>query len=67
MISKSIYERAITAYNSQQYDQAMDLYQQIIKAVPTFAPAYNGLALANQAAAGDEDKTIEYLKNSDQL
>jgi tetratricopeptide (TPR) repeat protein len=63
-VVKSTYERAINAYNNQQYDQAMDLYQQIIKAVPNFAPAYNGMALANQAAAGDEDKTIGYLKTA---
>jgi tetratricopeptide (TPR) repeat protein len=63
-VIKSAYERAINAYNSQQYDQAMDLYQQIIKAVPNFAPAYNGMALANQAVSGDEDKTIEYLKTA---
>jgi tetratricopeptide (TPR) repeat protein len=61
---KDMYERAINAYNQQQYDQAIDLYQQIIKVVPTFAPAYNGLALANQASSGDEDKTIEYLKTA---
>jgi tetratricopeptide (TPR) repeat protein len=42
----------------------MDIYRQIIKAVPNFAPAYNGMALANQAASGDEDKTIEYLKTA---
>ena len=61
---RDVYERAVKAYDSQQYDQAMDLYGQIIKAVPTFAPAYNGLALTNQAAQGDEDKTIEYLKTA---
>src|SRR5579863_5959796 len=63
-VVKATYERAINAYNNQQYDQAMGLYQQIIKAVPNFAPAYNGMALANQAASGDEDKTIEYLKTA---
>jgi len=42
----------------------MGYYQQIIKVVPTFAPAYNGMALVNQAASGDEDKTIEYLKTA---
>src|SRR5262249_32088589 len=61
---KELYEKAVTAYDRQQYDQAMDLYQQIIKVLPTFAPAYNGLALANQASSGDEDKTIEYLKTA---
>ena len=61
---KDIYERAVNAYNKQQYVQAMELYQQIIKAVPTFAPAYNGMALANQAVSGDEDKTIKYLKTA---
>ena len=59
---KDVYERAVNAYNKQQYDQAMDLYQQLIKAAPGFAPAYNGMALAIQASSGDEDKTIEYLK-----
>jgi tetratricopeptide (TPR) repeat protein len=64
MALKDVYERAVTAYNKQQYGQAMDLYRQIIKFAPAFAPAYNGLALANQAASGDEDKTIEYLKTA---
>jgi len=59
---KEDYEEAIAAFNNHQYDQAMNLYQQIIKAVPNFAPAYNGMALVNQAEGGDEDKTIEYLK-----
>jgi len=63
-IIKDLYERAMDACNKQQYDQAISLYQQIIKVVPTFAPAYNGLALANEAALGDEDKTIEYLKTA---
>jgi tetratricopeptide (TPR) repeat protein len=61
---KGFYERAISDYNNQQYEQAMELYQQIIKAVPAFAPAYNGMALVNQATSGDEDKTIEYLKTA---
>jgi len=61
---KDVYERAIEAYGRRQYDQAIELYQQIIKAVPNFAPAYNGMALANQAAEGDENKTIEYLKTA---
>jgi tetratricopeptide (TPR) repeat protein len=63
-VLKETYERAVNAYNNQQYDQAMELYQKLIKVAPSFAPAYNGLALANQAAAGDEDKTIEYLKTA---
>jgi tetratricopeptide (TPR) repeat protein len=63
-VLKQTYERAVQAYSNQQYDQAIDLYQQLIKAAPSFAPAYNGLALANQAAGGDEDKTIEYLKTA---
>ncbi len=61
-VLKDLYERAVNAYNSQQYDQAIGFYQQIVKAAPGFAPAYNGMALANQAAGGDENKTIEYLK-----
>ena len=61
---KNIYERAVNAYGSQQYDQAINFYQQIVKVAPAFAPAYNGMALANEAAAGDEDKTIQYLKTA---
>jgi len=61
---KDIYEQAVDAYSKQQYGQSIELYQKIIKAVPTFAPAYNGMALANQAASGDEDVTIEYLKTA---
>jgi predicted Zn-dependent protease len=61
---KDTYERAVAAYDQKQYDQSIALYQQIIKVVPTFAPAYNGMALANEAASGDEDKTIEYLKTA---
>ena len=61
---RGLYEHAVNAYDNQQYDQAMGYYQQIIKVVPTFAPAYNGMALVNQAASGDEDKTIEYLKTA---
>ncbi len=59
-----LYEQAVNAYSQQRYEEAMTIYQQIIKAVPNFAPAYNGMALANQAALGDEDKTIEYLKTA---
>ncbi|MBF0571681.1 MAG: tetratricopeptide repeat protein [Candidatus Omnitrophica bacterium] len=63
-VLKDTYERAVNAYDRQQYDQAIELYQQIIKVAPGFAPAYNGMALANQAASGDENKTIEYLKTA---
>jgi len=61
---KDLYQRAINAYGKQQYDQAIALFGQIVKVAPTFAPAYNGMALANQAASGDENKTIEYLKTA---
>jgi tetratricopeptide (TPR) repeat protein len=61
---KDLYERAVNAYDNGQYAQSLEIYQQIVKAAPNFAPAYNGMALANQAAAGDENKTIEYLKTA---
>jgi len=61
---RDVYERAVNAYNNKQYDQAMDLYGQLIKAAPQFAPSYNGMALAIQASSGDEDKAIEYLKTA---
>ncbi|MDE1920656.1 MAG: tetratricopeptide repeat protein [Candidatus Omnitrophica bacterium] len=63
-VLKGMYERAVNDYNDRHFDQAMDLYRKIIKAAPGFAPAYNGMALANQAASGDENKTIEYLKTA---
>ncbi len=61
---KDVYEQAVSAYDKQQYEVAIDDYQKILKVVPNFAPAYNGMALANQADGGDEDKTIEYLKTA---
>jgi tetratricopeptide (TPR) repeat protein len=61
---KDLYERAVDAYDKHQYTEATDLYQKIIKFAPGFVPAYNGLALANQSANGDEDKTIQYLKTA---
>jgi len=61
---KDVYIGAVTAYEHQQFDKAMEMYQQIIKYAPNFAPAYNGMALANQAMSGDEDKTIQYLKTA---
>jgi len=61
---RDIYEHALNAYNNQQYVKAIKYYQQIIKDDPAFAPAYNGMALANQAVSGDEDKTIEFLKTA---
>lgn len=61
---KDTYDRAVTAYNNHQYGQSISLYQQIIKIAPTFAAAYNGMALANQASGGDEDNTIQYLKTA---
>jgi len=61
---RDLYESAVNAYSHQQFDQAIEFYQKILNVVPTFAPAYNGMALANQAASGDENKTIEYLKTA---
>ena len=61
---KDVYERAVNAYSKGQYTQALDLYQQLIKGAPGFAPAYNGMALTIQATSQDEDKTIEYLKTA---
>jgi len=61
---RDLYGRALSAYDNKDFDQAFDLYQQITKIAPGFAPAYNGMALANEAALGDEDKTIAYLKTA---
>jgi tetratricopeptide (TPR) repeat protein len=61
---KDLYQRAAEAFDHQQYGQAIELYQQIVKVAPNFAPAYNGLAMANQASSGDEDQTIAYLKTA---
>jgi len=61
---RDLYQRAVDDCSKGQYEQAIAVYQQIVKAVPAFAPAYNGMALANQADGGDEDKTIEYLKTA---
>ena len=63
-VLKALYEQAVKAYDQQEYAQAIELYGQIIKVAPAFSPAYNGMALANQAISGDENKTIEYLKTA---
>lgn len=57
-----MYESAVDAYNAGQYDQSVELYQQIIKEVPQFAPAYIGLGLVLKAKGADIEEVLYYYK-----
>lgn len=61
---KDTYEQAVDAYNAGRFQDAVNLYQQIIQLMPNFAPAYNGLGLAVNSATGDEDEAIHYFKKA---
>jgi tetratricopeptide (TPR) repeat protein len=56
------YEAAVDAYNKNQFDQSIDLYQQIIKAAPQFAPAYIGIGLCLKAKGADIEEVLYYYK-----
>lgn len=61
---KELYESAVDAFNSQQFDASIDYYKQIIDQYPTFAPAYNGLGLAIKAKGDDDQEAIRYFQKA---
>ena len=58
---QQIYEKAVDAYNTQHFDDSIELYNQLITLAPNFAPAYNGLGLAFKARDDDYDEAIKYF------
>ncbi len=61
---RELYEQAGEAYNHQDYDRAISLYQEIIKMAPHFAPAYAGIGLALKDKGGDNDEVMYYYKTA---
>jgi tetratricopeptide (TPR) repeat protein len=61
---REMYEAAVDLYNKGQYEQSMEIYKQIIKEVPTFAPAYIGLGLVLKASGADIEEVLYYYKTA---
>ncbi len=59
---RDMYESAVDFYNKGQYGQSIDMYKQIIKDTPQFAPAYIGLGLALKANGADIEEVLYYYK-----
>ena len=59
---REMYESAVQAYNQGQYDKAIEIYQQINKDVPQFAPAYIGLGLCLKAKGAELEEVLYYYK-----
>ncbi len=61
---RELYEQAVDAYNKQDFEQAVDFYQQTIKMAPNFAPAYIGMGLALKSKNADTDEVLYYYKTA---
>lgn len=61
---REMYESAVEAYNKGQYDQAIEIYQDINKQLPQFAPAYIGLGLCLKAKGADPEEVLYYYKTA---
>jgi tetratricopeptide (TPR) repeat protein len=59
---KELYEQAVEAYNQQQFDRSIELYQEIVKTSPRFAPAYVGIGLALKSKNADVNEVLYYYK-----
>src|SRR5438477_329428 len=57
---RDMYESAVDSYNKGQYDQAIGIYEQIIKEMPQFPNAYIGLGLA-YFAGNQREKALEVI------
>lgn len=61
---RELYEQAVDAFNRGQYDRAIELYSQINKMAPRFAPAYVGIGLALKSKGADIDEVVYYYKTA---
>src|SRR4051812_4852873 len=61
---RELYEQAGEAYNAQSYDRAIELYQEITKMAPHFAPAYVGIGLSLKSKGADIDEVVYYYKTA---
>ena len=49
-----LFDLGVDEYNQENYQEALDWYQQSAQADPTFAPAYYGIGAANYVLGNDE-------------
>jgi len=61
---KELFEEATAAYNSGQYDRAVELYQKTIDMYPKFAHGYEYLGLARKARGDDLNDVLWYFKKA---
>ena len=61
---RDMYESATDLYNKGQYDESIEMYKQIVKTVPQFAPAYIGLGLALKAKGADIEEVLYYYNTA---
>jgi len=61
---RETYEQAVDAYNQKKFDDAINLYQEILKNAPNFAPAYIGIGLSLRARGADDDEVIHYYNQA---
>jgi tetratricopeptide (TPR) repeat protein len=58
---KELFEQATLAYSQKEYDKSIQLYEQIIKIYPNFAPAYNYMGLAHKAKPETNLSSITWM------
>ncbi len=61
---RETYEHAVDNYNQQKFDDAITLYQDILKEAPNFAPAYVGIGLSLKAKGADSEEVIHYYNEA---
>jgi tetratricopeptide (TPR) repeat protein len=61
---RDMYETAVDAYNKEEYDRSIKIYEQINKEYPQFAPAYIGLGLALKEKGADIEEVLYYYKTA---
>jgi tetratricopeptide (TPR) repeat protein len=59
---QELYESAVDSYNQGNYDQSIELYRQINKDFPQFAPAYIGIGLSLKAKGAEQEEVLYYYK-----
>jgi tetratricopeptide (TPR) repeat protein len=58
---KDLFEQATLAYSQKEYDKSIQLYEQLIKVYPNFAPAYNYMGLAHKAKPETNLSSITWM------
>ena len=61
---REMYETAVDAYNKKEFDRSIEIYQQINKDYPQFAPGYIGIGLALKEKGADIEEVLYYYKTA---